>query len=1119
MQAATIPEKFCVPPLPAVYLPRPRLDRLWEQRCEKRLVLVTAGAGYGKSSFLAARAREEGSFLWYRLDEGDTHPAAFASHLLHLLACSSPLPDPDEAAGDPGLMRRILAAAIAALRARGRTILVLDDAHLLQAAADVLGLLADLIRCLPETSTLVLSAREPLGIGAIRALAEGRASTIDARDLEFRADEVAGSFALRFGLTPSARQCRSIVAATEGWAAGLEILFQALDSPSPAAVDAALERLLTAGSRWFDYFAEEVIGRLDQSTSDFLHRSSVLPRLDPDICDRVLGRQDSRQILEQLVRRNLFTLREGGAGGVYRYHLLFRSYLRTALSHELPAAAQRKLHRDAARALLRAGEVADALELFAQAGDPERALKLIERQGEGLLASGRYEAIEKALKIVPSARLRGNPQALFVQGRLLDYLGRWKDAESVYRRILKLQTSVARRVELYSILGQIASRRGEHSRALTLSRAGLKERGARSASTQGRLLMTLGISSCELGRLDEGAAYLDRARSFFARRGDAAGQAYVDYIAAANVHLPRGEFTLGMEAARRALATFRALGHPRRTCVCGAVLSWVTVLAGDVGAARDGAGEVRRLAETLGLRQQEALALYVLGYCSFLEGDLTGASEYLQESFRLGDLLGESDARILPRLLQAECLLASGNRPAARSLAEECLATARRMKDPLQQAQCRVVLGRAAVKEDADAARVHWRSAENTFRRLGTLFDLHRVLLLRLCAGEFDPREHRGLLANLTSGAARCGHDALFLVMEPDCAARVLPAALRDDTGHEYAAALLARLGERAVKEIQPLTQESDDEVRTRAVELLAQIGGPRARGVLAHLARGDATRASARLAQDELARAPVQPLRIEALGSFRVSIGDTPVADGCWRSARPRRLFQFLLLQRFRWVTRDQIIEALWPEADPDKARGNLWQSVYRLRHVLEPDLKDLRASRYVRSSEESYRIEPGDGHTCDFIEFEEAIRQGGRLAAARRGRAADPLFRRALELYKGEFLAESPYEEFAAPEREHLRDLFLQASTKLADMCASSRRWAECIPLAKNGLREDPYNEELCYHLIQAHVSLGHRHEAVETYREFEQRMMDELSLVPSARMQSLIEKIRGTPRARRS
>jgi LuxR family transcriptional regulator, maltose regulon positive regulatory protein len=1110
MKAPTIPEKFRTPLLPANYLPRPRLDRLWEQRREKRVVLVTAGAGYGKSSFLAARAAAEGSFLWYRLDEEDGRLSSFTTHLVQLLSCSDAFGEADEAPLDPVRVRRVLAGVTAALRARGRTLLVLDDAHLLRLSPEVLGFLSNLVRLLPPDTTLVLSSREPLGIGTSRALVEGRASTIDARDLEFRADEVGALFALRFGSPPSARQCRRILAATEGWAAGLEILFQALDSPSPAAVDEALGRLLRAGSGWFDYFAEEVVGRLEEGMGDFLRRTSLLPRLDPAICDRVLGRSDSREILEQLVRRSLFTLREG-VEGAYRYHLLFRSYLREALSREMPAEAQRRLCHDAAQALLRADEVAGALDLFVQANDPGTTLRLIEKKGEALLAAGRYEVVDKALKIIPPARLRRSPPALFVQGRLLDYLGRWDEAESIYRRILTLKPSGALKIELYSILGQIASRWGDHTRAFSLCQVGLKQRGARRARAQGRLLNTIGISACKLGRLDEGERYLEKARALLTRHHDLAGQAQIDYILVANVHLPRGEFGRGREAARRALARLREAEDPRRTCICLTVLSWVTVLAGEAGEARDYATEARRLAETLGLKQIEAFSQYVLGYCSHLEGDSAGARQYLEEAIRIGDRVRDSDNLILPRLLYSECLLAAGNRQQALSLVQEALEIARRLKDPLQQAQCQVLLGLSLLGEDRDGARNCWRRAEKSLRALGARFDLHRLLLLRLGEEQMRPAERSRLLAELLEGSARLEHDSLFLLMDPGRAVRVLPDALGLESGHEYAASLLVRLGERAVKEIQLRTQDPDEQSRSRAVELLAQIGGPRARTALARLAKGDAARPSARLAREELARAPVRPLHIVTLGPFGVRVGDEPVPDDRWRSARARRLFQYLLVEKFRWVTHDQIMETLWPEADPDKARGSLWQSVFRLRRVLEPDLQELRVSRYVRASEDSYRLEPGDGSTCDALEFEDSIRKADRLAAARRGRAAEALYRRALDLYQGEFLAESPYEEFAASERERLRDLLVRASVRLSDLYASSRQWAECIPICRSALGEDPYNEELHYHLLRAQVSLGHRKEALDVYREFEARMAGELNLVPSSRMQALVEQIR--------
>ena len=1119
---AAIQEKLRIPPLPAHHLSRPRLIRLWKEACERPIVLVTAGAGYGKTSFLSERAREEHrSVLWFRVDEWDSDLGSFVEHLLRLLGSPASNEEPVEE-------RRMLALVSTSLRSRGPTMLVLDDAHLLQGSPAVLRFLEGLIRYLPEKVTLVLSSREPLPVGGMRIRSQGRAWAVEARDLEFRLDELTTLFSLRFpGATLPPSPGRKILAATEGWAAGLEIFFQGLDSPAPAAIERVLDRLRSAGSGWFDYFAEEVVARLDEELRGFLHRSSVLPRLDAGMCNTVLRREDSGELLERLVRKNLFTLREADLEEGYRYHQLFRAFLKSRLARILKPGELAALQKRAAKALLAAGQEADAAALYAESGDRATSLKLIERHGEKLLGQGRYETLERVFAAVPATMLKESPRALFVRSRLLDNLGRWDEAAAAYRALLRSGPAPALRIELYSILGQLHCRRGEYTRALSLCRKAFAERVRMAPQSEGRLLAILGVSACELGRIEEGERYLNQAHALFTRRGEASGQAWVDFVLAANVHSSRGDFARGRDAALRALVKFRALGDPRRICQCLSVLASVTVMAGELVEARDQATEALRLAESLGLEQPEALSLLTLARAAFYDGDPSHARDLLERVIRIGDRIGEPDARILGRLLLAEVLLAMRNPCAARTLAEEALALARAVKDRLQEAQGQALLSLLPEGKRSNA-RVHRgacsgvalslrRKAEREFRRLGASFDLHRLMLVRLADEDLEEGARKELTLELVAGARAAGHESIFLVVDPARALRVLAGALATGIETEFASLLLARMGERAVPALLPLSRHSEDAVRLQAVELLAQIGGPRARTTLARVAGGDAALPSVRRAEEERTRAPLEPLGITALGLFRIRVGEQDVPENRWRSGRARRLFQLLLVNRFRWMAGDTVIESLWPETDPERARGNLWQSVYHLRKTLEPGLKELRASRYIRVHEGRYRLEPGEGYSFDVTEFEGSIRKAERLSAGGRARAAEPLYTRALDLYQGEFLAESPYEEFAASERERLRDLLIRATAHLAEFYSSTRRFAECIPICRRALREDPFNEDLHYHLIRSQAMLGHRREALVGYQEFEERISKELGLAPSGKLQALLELIRGVKKER--
>lgn len=1110
MQVPIIREKVTIPPLASGYLPRGRLDRLWDGWDRQRIVLVAAGAGFGKTSFLAANARRGGAACgWFCVDEADVDLARFGAHFLEAVAAGS---DPREAAPDPtdpDYGQRLLASVIAQLREspRGRR-LVIDDAHLVARAAPVVGFLEHLVRYWPETATLILASREPLGVTPMRIRARGATAFLTAHDLEFRPAEVAALFGQRFpGTKLDHDLLRDIVHATEGWAAGLEIFCQALEGTSAEMVRRTLERFSSGGSGWFAYFAEEVVGGLDDRTQTFLLGTAEMPRLEAALCDRVLGIGDSQAILEQLVGRNLFTFRLDGEDASYRYHHLFRAFLRESLRRRWSAAQLRQHRRRIAAALARAGAWPEAAAAYAEAGDAEATLRLVERRGEGLLATGRYEVVRAALAGVPPRELSRRPRALFVRARLLDFQGYWEEAEAAYRRALRICPAGPRRADLYSLIAQSLSRRGRYREARELCRKAMAESGRTSPPTQLRILIVFGVSACEMGRIAEGERYLRRAQAICRRRSDAVGVARFDYLLAANVHRPRGEFRLAQEVARRALVVFRRERSPRRACIVMGVLADLAAEQGDFHEARELAEEALRRARELGLRAQSAYCRHILGRCDLAAGDLARAREHLTTALREGEEIQETDLLSFPRLALAQLEMASGDASAAGGILRQAVAVARRTRDPLQEAQAAILLGQLAGAANRARAARWWPKAERTLRRIGARFELHRLLLLRLDAGDVPRRSVVATLRELITGVERCGHAALFLTFEPERAARVLAHALEQGVDSAFARDLLVRLGPAAVEQVVARITPSEDRVRVRGVEILAQIGGPEARRALERLAHaGDPPGSAARLAAEELRRAPVVPLRIAALGRLRIGIGDRELSLADWKSSRALRLFQVLLVHRFRWVPRDQVAEALWPEVEAEKAANSLWQTVRVLRLTLEPDLREARESHYIRFENDAYRLEPGEGHDYDVRRFEALLREGEARRIRGKPRAAETCFREAWALYGGDFLAESPYEEFATAEREQLRDGLLRASTRLLEFYAGARRWAEVIPLCRQGLEHDPYREDFHHHLTQAHLRMGHRREALAAYQRYEETMVGEMDLLPAPRMQAL-------------
>jgi len=1094
-----------LPRLPALHLERPRLDALWEGCRGRRLLLITAGAGFGKTAFLArAAARHEGPVAWLSLDEGDAEPATFALRLYEALrrACGAKAALAVDAA--PGVdpePEQQLAAALGLLRAaEAPCLIVLDDVHLAAAAPGVRELLERLLRHLPESAVLALLSRESLELATARLQAAGELATLGAAELAFSAEEIAGLYALRFpGASLPTAEVERIAALTEGWAAGIGILFQGLAEPTPVALAAALEGALAAREGWFAYFAEEVLAGLPADSRDFLRAIAILPRLEPALCDALLEREGAAALLAELARRNCFLIADSAGG--YRLHALFRDCLREQLARHAGEARRRALQRRAAALLRKRGDWLAAAAASAEAADYEGLIALCERHAEELLATGQYTQLRGLLDGLPAGRLGGSAPALFLLGRVHEVHGRFGEAERAYRRALRRSEPGPMRVELLSLLAQLAMRQGRYRACLRLCDQALAAPGLRPA-TEGRLLGLRGVSACDLGRVEEGAAALVQAGRIFRRRQDALGEGRVLYLLVGNVHGPCGEFREAKRAGRRSLAIFRELGDPRRICHSLGVLGWVLVEAGELREAADCCEEALRLAERLEYATMLAVVHYSLGRLRLLEGDHAAARAHLERARELGEQGAEAEMRSIPHIALAELDLAEGNRLIARRRLRVALAAAHSVGHRLHEGRCETLLGQIAAPGREGP---HWERAERLLARAGAGFELRRLGALRLDRALAGGRLADAELAAFLSGLAASEHERALSVQQPAECARLWAAALARGLEAEHAARRLEELGEAALPALASLAESPDEDSRLRLVALLARLGGEASRELLARVARGRRDGA-AQAAADELAATPSQPLQIRALGPLEIERAGAWLRLEDWPSRRALRLFQLLLVHRFHWVPQEQLLEALWPEGDPQRGRGNLRQSIFQLRRLLDIG----GGPSHVQHRQEACRLDPGSGHRYDVFEFEAGL--AAAEAARRRNdiAAAELSLRAALAQYRGDFLAESPYEELAVQEREGLRDRYLRALERLLALLAEAGRWGELPALCRQGLRLDPYCEGLHWHLVQAEYGLGQRREALVDFQRYERLMLQELGVAPSPRLQALAERL---------
>lgn len=403
---ASLLETKLQPPRARESLVRPRLVGLADRVLNVPLALVSAPAGFGKSTLMLAwheRLSASAAVAWISIDEADGEPDHFARYLAEAAhrAWGANL-------GSELTLEALVVEIVNYVAALDRpAVLMMDDYHLIDSQR-IHAAVAFLLDHLPANLHLVIGARRDSPLPLARLRARGRLLEIRADDLRFTSDEANELLNGMEGLGLTQGQVETLEARTEGWAAALQLAVLAARSASDPS------RFVSSfgGSHRFvfDYLAEEVLSAQDEDMQVFLLRTAVLERLSGALCDAVTGLEGSTARLASLNRANLFTIALDEDGRWFRYHHLFRDFLRRLLDERLPSEAP-ALHRRASQWLADQDLVEEAVPHALKSGDEAWALELIERGMpaatlRGEILTSRFEAW---LRAIPAGELQHRP--------------------------------------------------------------------------------------------------------------------------------------------------------------------------------------------------------------------------------------------------------------------------------------------------------------------------------------------------------------------------------------------------------------------------------------------------------------------------------------------------------------------------------------------------------------------------------------------------------------------------------------------------------------------------------------------------------------------------------------
>lgn len=356
---------------------RPRLrERL--DRDRPALTLVSASAGFGKTTLLTDWLAGRPDTAWLSLDERDADPLRFWTHVLAALRTVEPSIGV-QTEGSLGMGPAEVEAAVAALlndlHALDRPVtLVLDDYHAVD-RPELTSSVELFVTNLPHQMAVVIATRSDPGLPLAALRAKGDLVEVRATDLRFTGEEAFGYLNGSMGLDLSPAQVASLEERTEGWITALQLAALSLDGRVD--VGGFIDGFAGDDRFVLDYLAGEVLERLDAEHRSFLLRTSILRRLEGGLCDAVTGGSGGKATLEALDRGNLFLVPLDDRRNWYRYHHLFGDVLQAHLLDD-HAAEVPELHRRASHWYAAHGEFEEAIRHSLTGGDHEAAAELIE---------------------------------------------------------------------------------------------------------------------------------------------------------------------------------------------------------------------------------------------------------------------------------------------------------------------------------------------------------------------------------------------------------------------------------------------------------------------------------------------------------------------------------------------------------------------------------------------------------------------------------------------------------------------------------------------------------------------------------------------------------------------
>ena len=1009
-------------------LERPRVLHLLKQSLDYPLTTLVTETGYGKTtSALSLIKSIQLPFFWYTVSRNERDPRLFLTYL-----CSA-FNQQGHKIGLPALrvledsdvdLQECLITLINAITSllKEDALFVMDDFQSFNDSDEILGMMNWFIEHLPANlHVMILSRTQPEFPSINKWRVKGRLLEIDKDSLSFSADETDQLYRSTYQLNLAQDDLVRLHQRTEGWAIGLQVVWQSIK----ALPEMPLGNLLEEESghslgNLFDYLADEVLDMQTEEQQDFLIKTSVLHFLDSDTCDFLLDRQNSAETLNELYRSGLFI--EHLKPDVFRYHHIFREFLLSRLSKNEDL--KRGLHRKLASYFSAHHYWEQAISHLIYAGDFGRLRQILDGVGERLLQSGLKQSVRYWLGKLPAEEMNQYPYGNYLLGeverteanfdvalecyrtaqRLYQNLGnawgvslalrgqaqvfldtlRPVNAEQLLDRALELLDPVEYPLEVSGLLTQIAENQVNQGAMLEAEKSLQKARqlspmyAEAQAYIEARLLL-------RTGRLEEGLQLLAKLESGTGDQRMVRPQRFhrEATLLLSLYHSLMGEYVSARQYAKKGLQVSRQLQAKYVEAVAKIRLGHALQLDLTQGLDAQGVLEIQKLYE-FAIENVDIVRIHVeplWGLCRLVgyAGSLEEAKRIADQALLIAGNAGDEWIGLLVRISLGAALAMGGEFEAASNILSVADSLAKKLNDALASAA-------AYLWEAYTADKQGYKSSALLFLEQGLeLVWKHNYQFL------------------LTRGT----------LLGPDDPFTFLPLVLR-------------------AREV-GLAPELTGEILNELPFCVSSYH-------------------------------PDYTLSLSLFGGFEARKGKHLIPSEHWKREKARQLLQALAVTWGKEMNKEQLAVLFWPDADESTAANNFKVTLSALNQALEPERPPREAARFVIRNGEQYHLNQETQIILDTEQFE-------KLALSPQLDEKE----RALTLYKGRLLEGEQLQEAFMPEVQYYHRLYLDCLGKVIEASIEAKDFDKGLELSNRMVRQEPLLEVGYQYQMQIYHALG--------------------------------------------